>query len=179
LVGAAAQIYFRGKSRARTSAWLCEQVFEELITSNDSSTDQLARLERIVYNLEMAIPTSTVARQFNLKVCPDLQARGASASAELSGECEGVGEGWGEPEESRTNSKKARKARARQSSFFTELSMNGGRSGPLESQNVSSFGEEITGILMGGSWKPPRNLISGKSIESSLQRLVALIDTRL
>jgi len=173
-MGAAAQIYFRGKFRARTSAWLCEQVWEELITSNDFSTDQLARLERIVENLEMAIPTSTVARQFNLKVCPDIRAREATFSAGLSDEIETAGGGWGTSEDSRARNKKIRNAMARQASFFTDVHMNQGRSGPLESPNFNNFGKEIAGILMGDGWEPHQDLISGKSIKSSLQRLVAL-----
>jgi hypothetical protein len=43
-------------------------VWETVVDSDASFPDELARLERIVTDFEMRIPTGSVARQFNLKM---------------------------------------------------------------------------------------------------------------
>lgn len=46
---------------------VCDKVWESVASSSDSVPEQLTRLEGIVADLELSIPTGTVARQFILK----------------------------------------------------------------------------------------------------------------
>ena len=62
------QVWSRAKFQTRRMVEACDKVWESSVASSGRAQDQLAMLERVVSDLEMAIPTGTVARQFNLRV---------------------------------------------------------------------------------------------------------------
>ena len=63
------QLWLRARSRiSRKVHRLCDRIWQEYVNSDPLIPLQLTMLERVVSGIELAIPTGTVARQFNLKI---------------------------------------------------------------------------------------------------------------
>ena len=65
---ACVQLLVRTKLQISRVRSAYDGVWETVVGSDASVPDELARLERIVTDFEMRIPTGSVARQFNLKM---------------------------------------------------------------------------------------------------------------
>lgn len=63
------QIWWTSKLYAHKIAKKYDEIWYEILASSDLVSDQLARLEGVVAEMEMSIPNGTVARQCNLKAC--------------------------------------------------------------------------------------------------------------
>jgi hypothetical protein len=83
-------VWLRGRLKARRMAVVFGQVWESVLSSSVHVPDELAKLESIVADLEMAIPTGTVARQMKLKrVMLGNGKRGMSGGGERGSDSDG------------------------------------------------------------------------------------------
>ena len=83
-------MWLRGRLKARRMAVVFGQVWESVLSSSVHVPEQLAKLESIVADLEMAIPTGTVARQMKLKrVMLGNGKRGMSGGGERGSDSDG------------------------------------------------------------------------------------------
>lgn len=139
-------MWVRGKLLAQEMVGACDKLWRNAVVS--SSRVPLARLESIVAELEMAIPSGTVARQFNLKVSlsvPD--GRGGAVS--------------GPPQ------------MGRRLSFFTDSATGkvlDRRSLLDESGNLKGDvdpGKGIADMLMGDGWVPTKVSLTNQGIHTS------------
>lgn len=139
---------------------MCDQVWESVVLSSASVPNQLASLERIVADIEMAIPTGTVARQLNLKVVlarPGMMTSMDGSVVQVRGLRTSVTR-WINSILSTDRSRIATSDGAEEESG-------------LGKEGVGS-GHGIKEMLMGAKWAPSELQLKNQSIESLLDRSV-------
>lgn len=180
--------------KSRNIVVVHDRVWEEVLASSASVPDQLAKLERIVADLEMAIPAGTVARQFNLKaslVTAERAPRRRRLSL-LSGRSRERQEGAGSSEDQAifstgttcssstvvdgasnrgTAGRRASRAEGVANLSTDSISLPGLPRDSVDSaKDGVGSGKGVTEMLMGYGWLPSSTQLESHGIESSLER---------